>query len=288
MTRLLATTLILITASALTFGQSRQTRDLLIIGSWNIEDIERGSGQKVQSMADQLGLLRLDVLALNQVDGDSQRQNRQLNAIFELANEEEGQDWQYRLFENKTSSDKGNLGVAWNRDRVRLDREVFRTVTDDGDLWRRPPHAAKFSAGNGRTDIVVVPIQFEPKSRESACLGGRRGEEASDLAGHIQRVRSHFSDDDIVVIGDTECVRDDPDALETFESERFIDLGIGDVVAFSRGQGVYNRVMVPMGQPEFRATTQYTVLEAEGRSANNVMSDHFIMLAPIRILADDD
>ncbi len=121
-------------------------------------------------------LLQLDILALNHVGGDAERRNSRLDAIFEKANEEDGSDWQYRLFANKTTTDGTELvGVAWNNNSVTLETSVFRAVTDDGDSWKKPPHAAKFSAGDGLTDIVVIPVQLEPKSRQSDCLAGKRG-----------------------------------------------------------------------------------------------------------------
>jgi hypothetical protein len=289
MKRLLATTLILITATALTFGQTNQTRDILIVGSWNIEDIQTGSGQKTDIMASHLRLFRLDVLALNHVNGNARRRNRQLDAIFEKANETDGQGWQYRLFENRTATDRDQLvGVAWNRSRVSLQSEVFRTVTDDGTVWRKPPHAAKFSAGTGLTDFVVVPVQLEAKSRESACLDGTRGQQAQDLQALLQRVRSRFSDDDIVAIGDTECVRVEAEAMARFSVDRSLDFEVGDLSDFIRGQGAYNRVMVPRQQPEFRSAGAYMVVEAEAASDDRSFSDHFLLLAPIRVLTDDD
>lgn len=289
MHRLFAATLILLTTAAVTFGQTDQRPGSLNVGSWNIESIDSGSGQNVRIMAAHLDLLRLDILALNHVDGNAGRRNQQLDAIFQKANENEEVDWQYRLFANKSEPDRTQLvGVAWNNNRVSLDDDLFRIVTDDGASWRKPPHAAKFSAGSGRTDIVLIPVQLEPKSRESDCLAGTRGEQAQALAGLIQRVRTHFADDDIVVIGDTECIRDDTETLTAFEAERSLDLKAGDVVAFTSGQSPYNRVMVPALQPEFTSTRSYTVIEAEGPSRDTVMSDHFVLLAPIRVMADDD
>jgi len=290
MPRLLLTTLILLTATAITLGQPSDRRpEMLLVGSWNIEGIESGSAQNTRIIAAHLRLLRFDILALNHVDGDAERKNRQLEAIFGKANEEEGSDWRYRLFVNKTTTDRTDLvGIAWNRNRVTLETEVFRTVTDDGDTWKKPPHAAKFSAGDGRTDIVVIPVQLEPKTRESDCLGGKRGEESRDLAALIRNARSHFGDDDIVVIGDTECVRDDAELASEFATERVLDIEVGEVAAFARGQGAYNRVMVPAGQPEFKPTRMYTLLEAEGQSPERPFSDHFLVLAPIRVMADDD
>jgi len=134
----------------------------------------------------------------------------------------------------------------------------------------------------------VIPVQLEPKSRQSDCLAGKRGEQSRGLAALIRNVRIHFSDDDVVVIGDTECVRDDAEAAAEFATERSLDFEVGDVAAFARGQGQYNRVMVPTQQAEFEPTRMYTLTEAEGQSADRPFSDHFLVLAPIRVMADDD
>ena len=92
------------------------------------------------------------------------------------------------------------------------------------------------------------------------------------------------------MIGDTECVRDDAEAAAEFATERSLDFEVGDVAAFARGRGqeAYNRVMVPTQQAEFEPTRMYTLTEAEGRSADRPFSDHFLVLAPIRVLVDDD
>lgn len=117
---------------------------------------------------------------------------------------------------------------------------------------------------------------------------GQRGEEAQDLARHIESARNYFSDDDIVVIGDTECVRDDRNQLEEFTAERVLDFGTGDVDAFASGRAGYGRVMVPVDQPEFSRARHYSILEAESQKAERAFSDHFVLLGPIEVEADDD
>ena len=158
----------------------------------------------------------------------------------------------------------------------------------DGTSWAKLPRALKFGVQEGLTDFVVMPVQLEPKRIGEDCLAGKRGDEAQDLPRLIGEAQRFFGDMDVIVIGDTDCVRDDEDQLAEFGAERVLDVRVGDIDAFVDAKSAYDRVMVPKDQPEFRSTQWYALLEAETQKPERPLSDHFLVLSPIRILADDD
>jgi len=279
------TIFLVLTAATMAIGQPR-----LHVASWNISDDDVRSALKSQQMADHLRLLNVDILLLNHIDGNSDRRSARLDSIFAHGDSNDGQTWEYTLFANRTVSDRSSLtGVAWNTERVTRSKEVFRAVSDSETLWSKPPYAAQFSAGPGLTDIVVMPVQLEPKNPEAACYSGARGEEAENLPARIEMVRSQFGDDDIVVIGDTDCLRDDPSAVATLATDdEGLILPVGNVDAFAAGRGTYNQVMVPRSQPEFQFTRVYELTQADGFSSVSHLSDHFLLLAPIKVMRDDD
>ena len=83
------------------FGQSYADRSVLLVGSWNIGQAEEGSVGDLKLMVNHLTTLKLDVLALNHLDGDTGLRNGRLDEIFGAVNEVDGHDWQYILFRTR-------------------------------------------------------------------------------------------------------------------------------------------------------------------------------------------
>ncbi len=151
--------------------------DWIRIGSWNIEKLgQSGEETQAKALADYIHLAGIDILALQEIydnDGeDATKTNRQLTAVMALMNEATGEQWAYEMFAKMYENQKDRLtAIAWNMGRVekvgrRLRIDIDRKDTD----WYRHPHAVKFSAGSGRTDIVVIPVHMK-----SDFSGGRIG-----------------------------------------------------------------------------------------------------------------
>ena len=268
------------------------------VGAWNIENLgERPLGQDAPALAEHLRLAGVDVLSLEEIhdtDGNNAtRRNGKLDQVFALLNQQPGQDWDYVLFANRNQADTSQLcGIAWNRAKVTRVGEPFRipvvdTPGDGFNSWDRHPHAVKFSAGNGLTDFVVIPLHMKANTAPTARQ--QRAAEARELVAQLGVVRTHFRDSDIILIGDTNCLRANETALRVFTQAGFVDLNAGDLGTFaSGGAAPFDRVFVPSGQQEFRFSRQYALVPTDRRAHDDSLSDHFLILTTIRVMPDDD
>ena len=269
------------------------------VGAWNIENLgEREFGQSTPALAEHLRLAGVDLLALEEIhdtDGNNAtRRNGKLDQVFATLNQQPGQDWDYVLFANRNQADTTQLcGVAWNRARVTRVGDPFRipvvdTPGDGFDSWDRHPHAVKFSAGNGLTDFVVIPVHMK-SNVDGATLGrNQRAAEARELAAQLAGVRTRFRDSDVIIISDTNCLDAGEDALGTFVQAGFVDLNAEDLPTFVTGTAPFDRALVPRGQEEFRFSRQYALVPTDRQAHDRSLSDHFLILTMLRVMADDD
>lgn len=271
--------------------------ELLKIASWNIQNLgERDWGQHPAALAEQLALAGADVLALQEIhdtDGDpATRTSRELDALFERLNADPGQDWTYVLFPKANPRHRHqHTGLAWNRERVTRVGEPFAVPIDagaEGAVWRRPPYAVKLSAGKGKSDLVLIPVHM--KSNYDGAEGARekRAREAALLAPALAAVKEHFSDGDLVVLGDTNCLDSQEPALLTLRQAGLSDLNQSDTATYRDGAAPFDRILVPAGQAEFRFSRQYVLYPSDPGAHFGRLSDHFLVMTAVRVLADDD
>ena len=270
------------------------------IGSWNIENLgKRNFGQNPKALAEHLQLADVDVLALQEIhdtDGvNATRTNKKLDETFKLINANDGHDWKYILFKNKTPNDKSQLcGVAWNAKTVAKTGEVLRLTiaddpSDDFNVWDRHPHAVKFSTKSGKSDFVVVSLHM--KSNVDGVMKGKKQRklEAELLVGQLGKIKQTFKEDDIIFIGDTNCLTKDEDAAKVFVNKGFKDLNAGGQDSFSHSKvQPFDRVFVPKNQSEFQFSRQYVVTPSDAKKHDKMLSDHFLVMIVMKILDDDD
>jgi predicted extracellular nuclease len=270
--------------------------DWVKIGAWNIENLgERTFGQDERALAEHIFLSGVDILALEEIhDTDNKstsRTNAKLDAAFKLLNKLPNQDWTYLLLENRDPTDTSQLcGVAWNRKRVTLLGPPFRIPLDDdgGKIWDRHPHALKFSTGSSTTDFVVIPLHMKANVGRARATRKQREREASALVAALPGVSQHYgSESDIVLLGDTNCLRADEPALGVFEAAGLKDLNDKDRGTYVSG-GPFDRILVPKGQTEFRFSRQYNLLASDPGGHDSALSDHQLVMAAIVVMADDD
>ena len=145
----------------------------------------------------------------------------------------------------------------------------------------------KFSAGDNLTDFVVIPVHMK-SNVDGATLGrNQRAAEARELVAQLAGVRTRFNDRDIIIIGDTNCLSAGEDALGSYIQEGFVDLNAEDLPTFVTGTSPFDRVFVPTGQEEFRFGCQYTLIPSDRQAHERSLSDHFLILTTLRVMADD-
>lgn len=267
------------------------------IGSWNIEHLgSRQYGQHPLALAQHILLAGVDVLALQEIydtDGDaSARTNERLDEVVEVINRHDGQDWTYILFPKRDPHETHQLvGVAWNRERVQL-RDEMKIPVEYGspETWKRHPYAVKFQVADGKTDFVMIPVHMKSNFNGEDIGRQTRAAEAAALVATLDQVRQTMDDDDVIIIGDTNCVEAAEDALGLYDDAGFRDLNDDDAITYRKGQyaSPFDRILIPRGQAEFRFSYQYVLSPTDPNRHRRRLSDHFVVVAAITVMDDDD
>lgn len=287
--------------------QTSEAKDYIKIGSWNIENLgQRRFGQNRFAIAEYLQLADLDVLALQEIhdtDGEgAPYRNRKLDQVFELMNERDGQEWKYELFPKRDGDTTFQLcGVAWNSARVTKVGAAHRIPLDhqDNGLWDRHPYAVKFrAAADGKNDIVVISIHMKSNLRKpnTPLPTSRRAREAKALAAAFAKISTHFDDKDIIILGDTNCLKADEAALSTFKQLGLRDLNSKDASTYVSDLRfddddigpAFDHIFVPDDESEFKYSQQLILQPADRDAHDKMLSDHLLIMTSVQIMNDDD
>jgi predicted extracellular nuclease len=268
----------------------------------NIEHLGGGStGQRPKAIAEHIFLASPDILVMSEIydndQDDDTRTNEELNTAFALLNQNDLYDWDYVLLPNKDEDDESQLcAVAWNKKRISKVGDPLRidvTVSNDPhNCWDRHPHAVKLSRGNGKSDIVVIPLHMKANpgvGQDNSDELEQREHEAELLVNQLDEVRDHFDDDDVVILGDTNALRTDEDCIQEFVAAGYEDLNERDTGTF-KSSAPFDRVLVPRGpeSEEFVFSRQYILRSADPAEHEQFISDHSMIVIPVRVLNDDD
>ncbi|MCI0681377.1 MAG: hypothetical protein L0Y71_04670 [Gemmataceae bacterium] len=273
------------------------------IGAWNIEHLGKNpkAGQQPAALAEYIFLSGVDVLALEEIyDTDKQkgtRSNSVLDDTFKLLKNKD-HDWDYRIFPNKSENDTSQLcAVAWNKTRVTLQGQPLKLpikAKSSFNLWDRHPHAVQFLAADKKTDFVVIPLhmkanKLKASKKEKKKVLDQRREEAESLRDALADVKKSFKDDDIILLGDTNCLGADEAAVKVLVAGGFVDLNESDFSTYALSKTApFDRIFVPGSQPEFQNCRQYTLVPTDQRDHDRRLSDHFMVVTLIKIMDDDD
>ena len=275
------------------------------VGSWNIQHFgqhDDDNDENEFAIAEHLEMAGVDVLALQEiyVTDMATFTNIHLDKALALVREHTGHDWKYKLFQNRRRDDDSQLcGIAWNDSRVKNTKGPFRIPVkrkvevngEDYWLWDRKPHAMKFSAGPGRTDIVVVPLHMKANTDSRSVVLRKRHEEVKSLMENLDLIRTEMeSDEDIIFLGDTNCTGRSEQAIQEFIRHGFEDLNEDDIATFVRSNAPFDRIFVPAppDRKAFRFSRQYILRSASPLSHKRFLSDHYIIKTTVKIRRDDD
>jgi hypothetical protein len=290
------------------------------LGSWNIEWLgkpedrsgpAKGVAQDPADLAAVVVASGVDVLALQEIvvpkPGRPLR-SREVEAMLASVEKRTSQRWGYVLFPGRADGDQ-LTGVAWNTAKVRpltgdnrpwdqassspYALPIARGRSASGTaMWNRPPHAMKFSAGERRTDFVVIVLHM--KADYNGDFAAHRREEAAALAGVLGDVTRSMRDQDIVLLGDTNITASDEPALAAFTGAGYRDLNRAAAATTWRGSTM-DRIFVPDSQPEFKASRFEVVTESrlpgaklDAREYKRRYSDHYMVVSSVRVGEDDD
>lgn len=291
----------LILAALVLFGLVGElsAKDYIRLASWNIENLgKRDFGQNRFAIADYLNLAGMDVLALQEIHDIDGRgapyKNDKLKQVLDLLNEQDGHSWKYELFPKRNPNQTRQLcGIAWNSARVKKIGGTYKIPVDHrNDIqWKRHPHAVKFQAlGADKNDFVVISVHMKSNVRDEhdpLSPVDRRASEADALADAFDKITSHFQDEDVIVIGDTNCKSANEEALTILKGVGLKDLNEKEGTTYS-SRASFDHILVPDSQQEFRYSKQYILTPSDPSGFDKAVSDHFLVMTSIQILDDDD
>jgi endonuclease/exonuclease/phosphatase family metal-dependent hydrolase len=301
-------------------GPAGQLNSKITIASLNIEWLgksadrsgaAKGIAQDPADLADVIITSKADLLALQEIVTQlpgSPKRSREVEAVLEAITKRTKERWDYVLFPGRQDGDQ-LTGIMWNTSKlsaVKADGSAWVQPTDtpwslpipkgrsaQGSAhWNRPPHAMKFTTGKDLSDFVVIVVHM--KADYQGDFAAHRAEEAQGLAKVLPKVRETFKDEDIVIIGDTNCVQAVEPAADALVAAGFRDLNSGKLQTHWRG-GTMDRAFVPTTQPEFTKSTLTVISDAYLRSKRwrpedykRNISDHYPITFELTIAKDDD
>jgi endonuclease/exonuclease/phosphatase family metal-dependent hydrolase len=279
-------------------------QDTLMLGAWNIEHLgfpgsRSGLGKNIAQapldIAAYIASSDVDILALEEIGDDDNnaltRTSSTLNQAFALLNAAPGQNWTYVLFPKRQAGQTTQLtGLAWNQAKVQMVGQPFQVPSLDnpsapGNEWDRSAHAVQLTAGSGKSDIVIVPVHM--KSNIGTNTDDQRAEEARLLTAQLSVIQAQFSDDDIVILGDTNCLGSDEEAISVFVTAGFTDLNVNDDPTTFKGPAPFDRILVTASD-EF-TTQDFDVIKTMAPDDHKKrLSDHYMVVTTVTVGADVD
>lgn len=289
----------------------------LQIGSWNIEHLSGQNRddkkQSIYALTDHIEMAGIDLIALQEIyvthEKDGQRRNEDLDGVCKLLEEHLHDAWDYEILPNRQANDKSQLcAIMWNTERLSKTGELALPVTHkDGShtLWDRKPHAVKFTTrmkvwkkgGDGTWSqveankrFVVVPLHMKSNFGGATIARIIRGKEAKTLCEHLEAIRTQL-DPSIILLGDTNVLKLDEPAIETFVTNGLIDLNNNDAATYwssQYGEAPFDRVFVAEKRNEFKYTRQYVLRSSDLEKHDRFLSDHYMIKISIKLYVDDD
>ena len=298
------------------------------IGAWNIEWLgfpdKRGKpGKDVEQdpadLAKYIAEAKLDVLSLEEIGVDKSTApwtSKPLDKVINELKAKHNQSWQYVLF-SKADYPEGtedfitrgqHIGLAWRTDRAKIVGEPYSipvgtNKTYGNKFWERRATAVKLSCGEGKTDIVFVPVHLksnrnDAKPDDKEFTQKQRQAETKVFTEHLKTLQAHFHDEDIVLLGDTNILAPEDETSRILTDAGFIDLNQADEgTTAAWGQGYssapFDRIFVPSKQPEFAKSKQKIHRTKNGtddeiKDFKKRFSDHYLVSCEIEVGADDD
>jgi hypothetical protein len=238
----------------------------------------------------------------------STRRNSDLDIVCYLLEEHLEVPWKYVILPNRVAGDKSQLcAVLWNTKRLTLGNiRPLGVAHKAGEypLWDRKPHLLSFTSSievwrhteaggwekqpETRT-ISIVPLHM--KSNYGGVTKNRqvRAKEAETLCDAIDAIRADI-DPSLMMLGDTNILRNDEPAVETFVNRGFIDLNNNDGATYwskDYGESPFDRVFIASNRPEFRYSRQYILRSSDLSQHDRFLSDHYMIKVSVKDYVDE-
>jgi hypothetical protein len=239
---------------------------------------------------------------------NSSRRNSDLDVVCYLLEEHLDAPWRYEIIPNRDESDMSQLcAVMWNTERLTLNSVRPLDVQHSSEvhaLWDRKPHLVSFTSSvqtwrrraDGQWELQpetrtmsVVPLHM--KSNVGGVTKNRqvRALEAKTLCDALEALRGEI-DPSLMLLGDTNILRNDEPAMEEFVRRGFIDLNNNDATTYwskEFGESPFDRILVAADRPEFRYSRQYVLRSSDPFLHDRFLSDHYMIRVSIKDYVDD-
>ncbi len=318
----------IILAALLCFVVTNTRADEVRIGAWNIEWLGfpnmrgnpgKGIAQDPSDLATYIAEAKLDVLALEEIGVETDNapwKSNSLDRTFEALKKAHGQTWQYLLFAKADYPDNTeefitrgqHIGIAWRSDRVKIVGEPFSLPVGKNDLygdkfWERRATAVKLSFGDGKTDVVFVPVHLKSNRNDANAADPmftqkQRIAEAKAFVANLNLLKQKFKDEDVVLLGDTNFLAPEDETPKVLTDAGFTDLNQADrgtTAAWGSGysSAPFDRIFVPSSQPEFKNSVQKIHATKNGsddeiKDFRKRHSDHYLVSCVVEVGNDDD
>lgn len=284
--------------------------------------------QSAYALADHIEMAGIDLIALQEIyltpeaeevrmfDGQpvipshahSERRNSDLDVVCYLLEEHLDDPWKYVILPNRSSGDRSQLcAVMWNTKRLDLGNVQVLTVTHKAgslSLWDRKPHLLSFTSSievwrrkeDGqwekrpeRRTLSIVPLHM--KSNYGGVTQNRkvRQLEAETLCDALDAIKATV-DPSLILLGDTNILRNDEPAIEVFVARGFIDLNNNDGTTYwskDFGESPFDRIFVAPDRPEFKYSRQYVLRSSDLQQHDRFLSDHYMIKFSVKDYVDD-
>ena len=236
------------------------------------------------------------------------RRNSDLDVVCYLLEEHLDIPWKYIILPNRSAGDRSQLcAVMWNTQRLTLANVQALAVQHNHgglSLWDRKPHlvsfttqikawrrsaAGEWSEQDETRKLTVIPLHM--KSNYGGVTQNRlvRAKEAETLCDALEAIRGTY-DPSLIMLGDTNILRNDEAAIETFVSRGFIDLNNNDATTYwskDYGESPFDRIFLAQGRPEFRYSRQYVLRSSDLTQHDRFLSDHYMIKVSVKDYVDD-
>lgn len=238
----------------------------------------------------------------------TERRNAELDIVCFLLEEHSDIRWEYMILPNRQAGDKSQLcAVLWNTQRLTIGNvKPLNVKHNDGELklWDRKPHLISFTTAievwrrtstgdwikqpETRT-ISIVPLHMKSNYGGVTLNRKVRAKEAETLCDAIDEIRETI-DPSLILLGDTNILRNDEPAIETFVSRGFIDLNNNDAATYwskDYNEAPFDRIFVATGRPEFKYSRQYVLRSSDLTLHDKYLSDHYMIKISVKDYVDD-
>lgn len=284
--------------------------------------------QSAYALADHIEMSGIDLIALQEIyvtdaneevrlfenqpiiksRAHTERRNSDLDIVCYLLEEHLDIPWKYVILPNRQAGDKSQLcAILWNNKRLSIGdiRPLnVKHKVENLNLWDRKPHLVSFSSEievwrrsesgewtkqpEKRTISIVV---LHMKSNYGGVTKNRlvRAKEAETLCDALDEIKGTY-DPSLILLGDTNVLRNDESAIETLVTRGFIDLNNNDAATYwskDYNEAPFDRVFVAEGRPEFKYSRQYVLRSSDLTQHDKFLSDHYMIKISVKDYVDD-